>query len=85
MPKTVELPRVQSGIPGFDPLVGGGIPQGNLVALSGDPGSGKTVFSWQFLYEGAIHQNEPGVYVSLEEPIEFIIQGAKEFGMDFEE
>lgn len=77
-----EFPRTITGIPGFDSLVGSGVPRGNLVVLSGDPGSGKTVFCWQFLYHGAAECNEPGLYVSLEESEESILKGAAEFGID---
>jgi len=63
-------------------MVDGGFPEGNLIVLSGDPGSGKTVLCWQFLYEGATKYDEPGIYVSLEEPEETIVDGAGEFGWD---
>ncbi|MBU0662375.1 MAG: ATPase domain-containing protein [Candidatus Diapherotrites archaeon] len=79
------IDRTKSGVPGLDEMMGGGLPKGNLVVLSGDPGSGKTVFCWQFLYEGATKYDEPGVYVSLEETEEAIVTGALEFGMDFRE
>jgi len=79
------IDRTKSGVPGLDEMMGGGLPKGNLVVLSGDPGSGKTVFCWQFLYEGAAKYDEPGVYVSLEETEEAIVTGALEFGMDFRE
>ena len=75
--------RTKTGIPGLDELVGGGIPRGNLVVLSGDPGSGKTIFCLMFLEEGIEHYGEPGIYVSLEEPTEQIISLADEFGFDF--
>ncbi|MFH1586706.1 MAG: ATPase domain-containing protein [Candidatus Diapherotrites archaeon] len=83
--KTISrhVERTKSGIPGLDLLIGGGIPKGNLVVLSGDPGSGKTVMCWQFLNEGAVNQGENGVYISLEETIESIVFGASEFGWDF--
>ncbi|MCX8158413.1 MAG: AAA family ATPase [Candidatus Diapherotrites archaeon] len=77
--------RTLTGIPGLDELLGGGIPKGNLVVLSGDPGSGKTVFCWQFLHYGATKFNENGLYVSLEESEEVIIDGALKFGWDFRE
>lgn len=86
MPQSRRLPkRTKSGIPGLDPMIGGGIPEGNLVVLSGDPGSGKTVFCWQFLYEGIKNYNENGVYISLEESEESIIDAALEFGWNFKE
>ncbi len=81
----VESERTKSGVPGLDDMIGGGIPAGNLVVLSGDPGSGKTALCWQFLYEGIKKYSENGVYISLEESEEAIINGAKEFGMDFKE
>ncbi|MFH1255989.1 MAG: ATPase domain-containing protein [Candidatus Diapherotrites archaeon] len=83
--KEFTVERTKSGIPGLDELMGGGVPKGNLVVLSGDPGSGKTVFCWQFLYEGAKTFAENGVYVSLEETEESILEGAKEFGWELKE
>lgn len=41
---------VPTGIDGFDELVGGGFPRGGLIVLAGNPGTGKTMFSAQFLY-----------------------------------
>jgi len=55
---------------------------GNLVVLSGDPGSGKTVLCWQFIHEGVTKFKEPAVYVSLEESEETIYEGALQFGWD---
>jgi len=79
---SIEFERVKSGIPGFDELVFGGIPKGNLVVLSGDPGSGKTIFCSMFLYEGIVRYNEPGIYVSLEESADDIVSNALEFSID---
>ena len=33
------IERVKTGIPGFDKIVGGGIPKRNIVLLSGGPDS----------------------------------------------
>lgn len=82
MAKKVNVERVRTGVEGLDEMMGGGIPKGNLVVLSGDPGSGKTVLCWQFIYEGITKYNENAVYVSLEETEETIFQGALEFGWD---
>lgn len=77
------LERVKTGVPGLDEMMSGGIPAGNLVVLSGDPGSGKTLLCWQFIYEGISKYNEGAVYVSLEETEETIFEGAAQFGWDF--
>jgi len=82
--KTEGIDRTKTGLPGLDALMGGGIPSGNLVVISGDPGSGKTVLCWQFLYAGAEKYNEPGLYVSLEESAEDVLRGTLEFGMDWQ-
>jgi KaiC/GvpD/RAD55 family RecA-like ATPase len=79
----LKMNKIKTGITGLDKLLDGGIPEGNLVVLSGDPGSGKTVFCWQFLYEGITKFNENGVYISLEETVDAIREGATEFGWDF--
>ncbi|MCI4439233.1 KaiC domain-containing protein [archaeon] len=60
------IERIKTGIPGLDELFYGGIPKRNIVLLSGGPGTGKTIFSQQYLYYG-LQQNEPGVLVTLEE------------------
>ncbi|MBS3062734.1 MAG: AAA family ATPase [Candidatus Diapherotrites archaeon] len=79
----VEVERTQTGIPGFDALCNGGIPKGSLIVLSGDPGSGKTIFCLQFLHNGVVDFNEPGVYISLEETKEEILNTGSVFGWDF--
>src|SRR3989338_3979840 len=80
--KKFVVERIKSGIPGLDEMMDGGMPKGNLIVLSGDPGSGKTVLCWQFLYDGVTKYDEPGIYVSLEEPEETVVDGAGEFGWD---
>src|SRR3989338_1078969 len=77
-----QIERVRTGVAGLDEMIGGGIPKGNLVVLSGYPGSGKTVMCWQFIYEGVTKFDEKAVYVSLEETEETIYEGALEFGWD---
>jgi len=60
------MERIKTGIPGMDELLYGGIPKRNVVLLSGGPGTGKTIFSQQYVYYG-LTRGEPGVYVALEE------------------
>ena len=73
--------RVDSGIPGLDELLNGGIPARNVVLLSGGPGTGKTIFGQQFLYHG-LTKGEPGVLVALEEHPAQIISNMLNFGWD---
>jgi KaiC/GvpD/RAD55 family RecA-like ATPase len=78
-PPTVNIiERELSGIPGFDTMVEGGIPRGDIVLLYGGPGTGKTIFALQFLFNGAA-QNKNGVFFTLDEPTEKIRRHCSRF------
>jgi KaiC/GvpD/RAD55 family RecA-like ATPase len=68
------LPRVSSGVPGVDTLMGGGFPRQRCIVVQGGPGSGKSTFAAQFLYSGAVNERQPGVYVTLSESPKEIIE-----------
>ncbi len=70
------MDRVKTGISGMDEMLNGGIPTGRHVALYGGPGSGKSSFCFEFLYQGA-KMGEPGLYITLEETTEDIIDNMK--------
>lgn len=72
--------RTQTGIYGLDKLIEGGIPNNNIISLSGTSGSGKTIFSLQFLCRGASEYGENGVFISLEEDPERLIKTCESFG-----
>lgn len=71
-----NMDRVQTGIAGMDDMLNGGIPAGRHVALYGGPGAGKTSFCFEYLYRGA-KLGEPGLYITLEETTEDIIENMK--------
>ncbi len=75
--------RLETGIEGFDKLIEGGFPEGSVVLVSGGPGSGKTTFSSQYIWEG-LKKGETCVYITTEESPEDIKEDVKEFGFDFE-
>ena len=76
--------RIETGIPGMDDLLNGGIPERNVVLISGGPGTGKTIFSQQFIWNG-LKSGEAGIYVSLEEHPVQIRKNMKQFGWDVSE
>ncbi len=85
MGRRIEKPyieRLKTGVPGFDNLISGGIPRGFFVAVVGEPGTGKTVFSIHFAWRG-IEDGDKVVYVTTEESRESIIRQAEMFSMDF--
>jgi len=75
------VPKLMTGIPGFDLIAYGGLPEGRSTLLSGTSGSAKTVFACQFLAEG-IRRGEPGVFVTFEENPEDIRKNMEGFNWD---
>lgn len=74
--------RKRFGITRLDEILGGGIPEGYLVLVSGNTGTGKSIFAQQFLAAG-IRAGEPGVYVAMEEPSGQVRSIARGRGMNF--
>lgn len=63
-----RINKLETGIPGFDLISIGGLPEGRTTLISGTAGSAKTIFACQFLAEGIIHAGENGVFITFEEP-----------------
>ncbi|MDH5390906.1 MAG: hypothetical protein OEX10_07125 [Candidatus Bathyarchaeota archaeon] len=80
----MEMARVSTGVEGLDNMLGGGLPFGHSVLVCGGPGSGKTVFGVQFLYQGAIKYGETGLYVSLDENPSRLKRHVSGFGWDID-
>ncbi len=80
--KTEE--RVSTGVSGVDELIEGGFIKGEVILLVGGIGSGKSIFSSQFIYNGALNNNDKGVYATLEEDRKSFIRNMAKFGLDFE-
>src|SRR3989338_781800 len=76
--------RVPIGIEGFDKLVEGGFTENSINLVCGTPGTGKSIFSLQFLYNGAVNHGDKGIYVSIEEKPESLKLQALRFGWDFD-
>lgn len=70
--------RVKTGIFGLDELIEGGFPKGATILISGEPGTGKTIFGLQFLIEGA-KNNEFGAYISFEQSLDDILLQCEKF------
>ena len=58
--------RLQTGVPGLDDMLGGGIPRGYSVLVAGPSGSGKSILAASFLAEGA-RLGETGVIAAFEQ------------------
>jgi KaiC/GvpD/RAD55 family RecA-like ATPase len=78
-----EIVKVPTGVSGFDELIAGGFPKGSINILNGPAGSAKSLFSMQFIHNGA-QQDQVGIYISVEESRENLLTAARSYGMDVE-
>ncbi len=77
------MERVKTGIHGLDNFIGGGLPKQSITLISGPPGSGKSIFCFQFLYEG-LQKGEKGLFLTLDKKVDNVLLQAKELGFDFQ-
>jgi KaiC domain protein len=75
------LERLSTGVDGLDALIEGGIPRGFFVAVTGEPGCGKTILSIHFTAKG-VEEGDRCVYVTTEESRNSILTQADMLGMD---
>lgn len=81
--ETAGLPkgRLSSGVRWLDVILRGGLPEGRVFLIIGDPGTGKTTLGLQFLISGSA-QGERGLYISLAETRDELLDVAATHGMD---
>jgi circadian clock protein KaiC len=79
---SIPLERISTGISGLDGLIEGGIPKGSTVLIAGNPGTGKTILTAHFLYDGLM-KDENAIYVSFSESKEQFFVNTDRFEMDF--
>ena len=76
------MEKTKFGIQGLDKALEGGLPNGNLVLISGGAGTGKSTLCLQFLLNGANLFGEKALYISTEQSIEELYKQAASFGWD---
>ncbi|MBD3311773.1 MAG: hypothetical protein GF349_04775 [Candidatus Magasanikbacteria bacterium] len=81
--KTNFKKRLSFGLPAFDKLMGGGIPQGHTILIGGNTGSEKTTIGMHFLTEG-VKKGENVLWLGLEESKVQVFKTAKEHGWNFD-
>ena len=80
-PRPEKRPRLSSGVPELDKMMGGGIPVGDSVLVAGASGTGKSVFAGHFIAEGLRH-GETAIMAVFEERPEDVKRRAKNLGHD---
>ncbi|MES2017891.1 MAG: ATPase domain-containing protein [Pseudomonadota bacterium] len=85
MGKRVEIRRMKTGIPGFDELMGGGVPEFSFNLIAGTPGSGKTTLAHQMMFAMSNPDCRAIFFTVLGEPPLKMLRYQQQFGFfDFE-
>src|SRR5438094_8342762 len=75
-------PSVSTGISGLDSMLKGGLSDGRVVLVLGEPGTGKTILCSQFLDAGS-RGGEFGIFVGMNEPKARFMSEMLGVGIDF--
>ena len=81
-PKVPGLPKILTGISGFDEITSGGLPRNRTTLVMGTPGAGKTIFALETLVNGAKQCGDAGIFIAFEENARQIVENAAAFGWD---
>ena len=83
--KGEESVRLKTYVDGFDQVIGGGIPKGSVVLISGNPGTMKSSFAFSILQKNAKMSGVRSAFVSLEQSKESLLRQMKSMKLDIGE
>jgi circadian clock protein KaiC len=73
------IPSMRSGVPGFDAVLGGGLPEFSFNLIAGSPGAGKTTLAQQIMFANATVKRPALYFTVLGEPTIKMLRYQKEF------
>ena len=74
--------RIHTYIAGFDEKISGGLPKGQVILVSGEPGTLKSTFCFAILYHNALKESKNGAYITLEQGRENFSRHLRAVGLD---
>jgi len=80
----LHIERVRTHIQNFDENLQGGIPKGQVVLITGTPGTMKSSLAYSILYYNALKEQTPSLYMTLEQSRENLLEQMASMGMDDE-
>jgi circadian clock protein KaiC len=66
--KKVVIHKLETGVPGLDEVLGGGLPEYSFNIIAGSPGCGKTTLAHQIMFAGATAEKPALYFTVLGEP-----------------
>lgn len=80
----MKVRKMKTGIEFFDKaIIKNGFPEGSLILVAGEPGTGKTIFTSTIIYNGLEKFGEKGMYISLSETKNDFYSEMDRLGMNF--
>ncbi len=79
-----EIQRASTGIPRLDAALEGGVPRGSWVAVTGEPGTGKSILCMHFAWAG-LKAGDPVIYITTEAEFRDVMRQARQFRMYFDD
>lgn len=76
-----ERSRIKTYIRGFDEVLGGGVPEGFVVLVSGVPGTLKSSFAYSILYQNAVREGRKSAFFTLEQGKDLTLEHMASMGM----
>src|SRR5690348_11623300 len=74
-----QFPRVETGNPQADEILGGGFPCNSINIVMGQPGTGKTIFAEQLLFHNAGGKRPLFYVATLSEPLSKMVNYVQRF------
>lgn len=77
----MKVKRIKTYVKGLDKEMQGGIPAGSMVMVAGKPGTMKSSFAFNILYQNACQKDLNGVFVTLEQGRKSLTANMESLGM----
>lgn len=77
---TVTINRLETGVPGLDEVLGGGLPEFSFNLIAGPPGSGKTTLAHQMMFALATEERPALYFTVLGEPPLKMLRYQQQYG-----
>jgi len=80
----MEISKIPTFVDGLDEALGGGLPTGHVILVTGFPGTMKSTLSYAILQNNAEKRHAKGLYVTLEQTRKSLLAQMQSMGFDTE-